>query len=112
MMVAAYSSFNHLDPNAEVRKNNQAYFCKLIASGGDQARLHALSGAGGKAQSVYRARELPRPELNFEPSHFVRQFIDPVAPARPFGRRIYHVHAKDAEIIEPMLQKRGIHGQG
>jgi sugar phosphate isomerase/epimerase len=50
--------------------------------------------------------------LEYDPSHFVRQFIDPVAPARQFQDRIYHVHAKDTEIIEPVLQKRGITGEG
>ncbi len=57
---------------------------------------------------------LPSPwlGLEYDPSHCVRQFIDPVAPAREFSRRIYHVHGKDTEILEPVLQRRGIHGQG
>lgn len=50
--------------------------------------------------------------LEYDPSHFVRQFIDSVAPARQFRDRIYHVHGKDTEIIEPVLQKRGITGEG
>jgi len=50
--------------------------------------------------------------LEYDPSHMVRQFIDPIAPARQFRDRIYHVHAKDTEIIQPVLQRRGIHGDG
>lgn len=50
--------------------------------------------------------------LEYDPSHFVRQFIDPIPPARQWGNRIYHVHAKDTEIIQPVLQQRGITGSG
>ena len=159
MTVAAYNcSFNHLDPNAEVRESNQAYFRRLIAFC-EETNVKVIGAQTGllrdatveanleeikrvftpylelaEKHKVYIALEnfpgqnlattpenfervfeaLPSPwlGLEYDPSHFVRQFIDPVAPARQFGRRIHHVHAKDTEIIEPMLQKRGIHGQG
>lgn len=48
--------------------------------------------------------------LEFDPSHLVRQFIDPVKAAWDFRDRIYGFHAKDTEIIQPVLQKVGIHG--
>jgi sugar phosphate isomerase/epimerase len=35
--------------------------------------------------------------LNFDPSHFVPQFLDPAAFALEFGERIAHVHIKDAK---------------
>ncbi len=39
-----------------------------------------------------------RPEFgfNFDPSHLLWQFVDPVAFIRAFPDRIYHVHVKDA----------------
>jgi len=50
--------------------------------------------------------------LEFDPSHFVRQYIDPIQTAWDFRDRILAVHAKDTEIIQPVLAKVGIHGQG
>jgi sugar phosphate isomerase/epimerase len=50
--------------------------------------------------------------LEFDPSHFVRQYIDPVQTAWDFRDRILAVHAKDTEIIQPALAKIGIHGKG
>jgi sugar phosphate isomerase/epimerase len=50
--------------------------------------------------------------LEFDPSHLVRQYIDPYEAAWNFRDRIRGVHAKDTEITEPILQKVGIHGQG
>jgi sugar phosphate isomerase/epimerase len=50
--------------------------------------------------------------LEFDPSHFVRQYIDPVQTAWDFRDRILAVHAKDTEIIQPVLAKVGIHGKG
>lgn len=49
--------------------------------------------------------------LEFDPSHLVRQYIDPVATAWDVKDRILAVHAKDTEIIEPVLQRVGIHGE-
>jgi sugar phosphate isomerase/epimerase len=50
--------------------------------------------------------------LEFDPSHLVRQYIDPIQTAWDFRDRILAVHAKDTEIIQPVLAKVGIHGQG
>jgi sugar phosphate isomerase/epimerase len=50
--------------------------------------------------------------LEFDPSHLVRQYIDPIQTAWDFRDRILGVHAKDTEIIQPVLQKVGIHGEG
>ncbi len=35
--------------------------------------------------------------LNFDPSHFVAQFLDAAAFVEEFAERIYHVHIKDAK---------------
>jgi len=50
--------------------------------------------------------------LEFDPSHLVRQYIDPIQTAWDFRDRILAVHAKDTEIIQPVLAKVGIHGKG
>jgi sugar phosphate isomerase/epimerase len=50
--------------------------------------------------------------LEFDPSHLVRQFIDPVQTAWDFRDRILAVHAKDTDITQQVLQKVGIHGSG
>ena len=34
--------------------------------------------------------------INFDPSHLIHQFIDPVYFIETFGDRIYHVHVKDS----------------
>ena len=49
------------------------------------------------AQTALEALKL-RPEFgfNFDPSHLIWQFVDPVAFIRAFPDRIYHVHVKDA----------------
>ena len=36
--------------------------------------------------------------INFDPSHLVHQFIDPVAFIEAFADRIYHVHVKDSKL--------------
>ena len=50
--------------------------------------------------------------LEFDPSHLIRQYIDPVRTAWHFRDRILAGHAKDTEIIEPVLSQVGIHGSG
>jgi sugar phosphate isomerase/epimerase len=36
--------------------------------------------------------------FNFDPSHFVHQFIDPVFFVDEFGDRIFHMHVKDSRV--------------
>lgn len=46
--------------------------------------------------------------LEWDASHLVCQFIDPVQNIEAFGARIFHVHAKDAFIHQPLLARYGI----
>lgn len=46
--------------------------------------------------------------LNYDPSHLVWQFMDPVKPLREFADRIFHVHAKDARLHRDRLDDAGI----
>jgi sugar phosphate isomerase/epimerase len=36
--------------------------------------------------------------FNFDPSHFIHQFLDPVEFIDTFGNRIWHVHVKDSRV--------------
>ena len=45
--------------------------------------------------------------LEWDASHLVCQFIDPVANVQKFGRRIFHVHAKDAFVNQSLLTAYG-----
>ena len=80
----------------------------------DQDRHRELPDAlhratNGPAARTWRRRrrsgggcfsDIPSPNfgLNFDPSHFVWQQVDYVAPLAEFKDRIFHVHAKDARI--------------
>ncbi len=50
----------------------------------------------------------PHIGLQFDPSHLVWQFMDPVAAARDFVDKIYDVHLKDTEILWHVLRRTGI----
>src|SRR5215475_3476985 len=63
-------------------------------------------------QAVFDLVPSKRLGLEFDPSHFVRQYIDPISVAWQFKDRILAVHAKDTEIIQPVLQQVGIAGYG
>lgn len=49
--------------------------------------------------------------LELDPSHMVWQGIDYIQAIHDFGDRIYHVHAKDMEIVPTALKRTGIYGQ-
>jgi sugar phosphate isomerase/epimerase len=46
--------------------------------------------------------------LNYDPSHFVWQIIDPVEPLFEFRDKLFHVHAKDARVDKRRLNEVGI----
>jgi sugar phosphate isomerase/epimerase len=46
--------------------------------------------------------------LNFDPSHFILQHMDYLAPLREFRDRIFHVHAKDVRIDHEKLNQHGV----
>lgn len=46
--------------------------------------------------------------FNFDPSHLVWQLIDPVVFIKTFKERIFHAHAKDAEIQEDEVKRSGV----
>ncbi|MEE3274557.1 MAG: sugar phosphate isomerase/epimerase family protein, partial [Acidobacteriota bacterium] len=57
------------------------------------------------AYDIYTARRAldaignhPNFGFNFDPSHLIPQFVDPVAFLNEFSDRIFHVHVKDASV--------------
>lgn len=46
--------------------------------------------------------------LNYDPSHLLIQLIDYIAPIEEFKDRIFHVHAKDAEVFANKLAEYGV----
>ncbi|MCX8052887.1 MAG: sugar phosphate isomerase/epimerase [Armatimonadetes bacterium] len=60
-------------------------------------------------QKVFNEVDSPNLGLEFDPSHLVFQFIDPVKAAREFVSKIFIVHAKDTEILEDELARGGIY---
>jgi sugar phosphate isomerase/epimerase len=46
--------------------------------------------------------------LNFDPSHFVFQFIDPAPALMEFRGKLFHAHAKDARLDQWALNEYGV----
>lgn len=46
--------------------------------------------------------------LNFDPSHFVLQFMEPASALREFREKLFHVHAKDVRIDQGRLNEVGV----
>ncbi|MBX7207543.1 MAG: sugar phosphate isomerase/epimerase [Verrucomicrobiaceae bacterium] len=45
--------------------------------------------------------------LNYDPSHFVLQGMDPLGPLAEFRAKIFHIHAKDVQIDRSALNETG-----
>ena len=48
--------------------------------------------------------------LEWDPSHSMGGFMDPVAQLRTWAPRIFHVHGKDATMHWDVIRERGIRG--
>ncbi len=46
--------------------------------------------------------------LNYDPSHFVLQQMDPLSPLREFKSKLFHLHAKDMMVRPEQLNEVGI----
>jgi sugar phosphate isomerase/epimerase len=46
--------------------------------------------------------------LNYDPSHFVLQRMDPASPLREFKEKLFHLHAKDMTVDPEKLNEVGI----
>jgi sugar phosphate isomerase/epimerase len=54
--------------------------------------------------------DIPSPNfgLNYDPSHFVLQHMDPASPLREFQDKLFHLHAKDVKIHRARLNEVGV----
>lgn len=59
-------------------------------------------------ERLFDATRLENLGLEWDPSHLICQWIDPVETIHRFGSRIFHVHAKDAYINQRLLNAYGI----
>ena len=50
--------------------------------------------------------------FNFDPSHLVWQLLDPVLFIKKFGKKIYHSHVKDGELVVENLPTSGAMSHG
>ncbi len=57
---------------------------------------------------MFNAVPSPALGLEFDPSHLICQLIDPIGVIERYGSKIFHAHAKDAEIEPTALQKYGV----
>jgi sugar phosphate isomerase/epimerase len=65
--------------------------------------------AGGTESGLFRAfGNSPWVGLQFDPSHAVRQFMDPIQIAKDYADKIHDVHLKDTEILTSALLSGGI----
>jgi sugar phosphate isomerase/epimerase len=46
--------------------------------------------------------------LNYDPSHFILQQMDPISPLREFSKKLFHLHAKDLTVHQDRLNETGI----
>lgn len=58
-------------------------------------------------ERLFEATRCENLGLEWDASHLICQFIDPVQTIRKFGARIFHVHAKDASIDRELLRAYG-----
>jgi sugar phosphate isomerase/epimerase len=59
-------------------------------------------------EQVFQETKCENLGIEWDASHLVCQFIDPVANIHKFGARIFHVHAKDAFVNRQLLETWGI----
>ncbi|MBQ5820838.1 MAG: sugar phosphate isomerase/epimerase [Clostridia bacterium] len=48
--------------------------------------------------------------LEWEPTHQLCQLIDPMPQIRKYGKKILHIHGKDATVDRQIIAEEGIHG--
>jgi sugar phosphate isomerase/epimerase len=86
--------------------------CPMLFSPDEWPGGKNLAIAPAVWSALFEAIPSPHLGLNFDPSHLIWQHIDYVRCIREFGKRIYHVHAKDTRIDADSLYAVGILGLG
>jgi sugar phosphate isomerase/epimerase len=63
-------------------------------------------------EAAFNEIDSPSFGLEWDPSHLIGLFIDPVANLRRFGSKVVHVHAKDAHVNRDLLEQYGVYHDG
>jgi len=66
-----------------------------------------LFGQPANWERFFNATKCENIGFEWDAGHLICQFIDPVENLRKFGAKVFHVHAKDAFINRPLLEKYG-----
>ena len=122
---AAHGSINHFaimlpeDPGRP-RKENFRYMVEsygelapVLEDNNARIVIEGWPGPGALCctPEAYRAffKEIPTTAMgvNYDPSHLVRQGIDPIRFLEEFVDRVYHFHGKDTEILSEGLYEFG-----
>jgi len=69
-----------------------------------------MGGSPDTWDAWFRAVPSPALGLEFDPSHLYWQGIDHLRALREFKDRIYHVHAKDTELLPERRYRGGVNG--
>ncbi|MGC9522856.1 MAG: sugar phosphate isomerase/epimerase family protein [Anaerolineae bacterium] len=122
---AAYGPMNHFlvmlpeDPNRPRRENFDTMVESFSQLGPvleeNDARLVIEGWPGPGAlcctpegfRAFFEACPSPAFGINYDPSHLLRQGIDPVRFLWEFHARVYHVHGKDTELLDENLYEYG-----
>jgi sugar phosphate isomerase/epimerase len=67
-----------------------------------------LVGQPAHWNPLFDAIGLDNVGIEWDAAHLICQLIDPLQNIREHGKRIFHVHAKDAQINEPLLHRYGL----
>ncbi len=51
--------------------------------------------------------DMPNLGLNYDPSHFILQGMDPLSPLMEFKDKLFHLHAKDMQLVKENLNEVG-----
>ncbi len=92
-------SFSQLGP---VLEENDA---RLVIEGWPGPGALCCTPEGFRA--FFEACPSPAFGINYDPSHLLRQGIDPVRFLWEFHARVYHVHGKDTELLDENLYEYG-----
>jgi sugar phosphate isomerase/epimerase len=70
-----------------------------------------IGGSPDTWEALFRLVPSPALGLEFDPSHLYWQGIDHLRALREFADRVYHVHAKDTELLPELRYRYGVNGQ-
>ncbi|HIE15220.1 TPA: sugar phosphate isomerase/epimerase, partial [Candidatus Bathyarchaeota archaeon] len=89
----------------EILDHFSAHKIKFAHEVHPQEQAYNIETAEQALKAINYRKELG---FNFDPSHLIWQGIDPVIFIKKFGDRIYHAHAKDAELVKENVPISGI----